>query len=58
MNIDPQEQTRAYDDWRVEELREPEIPERRSEVRQVPGAVAAADVTKREDARCTDLDRC
>ena len=49
MNIDPREQARAYDDWRVEDVPEPEMPEERSEVRQVPEAVAAADVTKRKD---------
>ena len=49
MNIDPREQARGYDDWRVEDVPEPEMPEDRSEVRQVPEAVAAADVTKRKD---------
>lgn len=49
MNIDPREQAHAYDDWRVEDVPEPEMPEDRSEVRQVPEAVAAADVTKRKD---------
>lgn len=49
MNIDPREQAHAYDDWHVEDVPEPEMPEDRSEVRQVPEAVAAADVTKRKD---------
>src|SRR5699024_8190165 len=49
MNIDPREQAHGYDDWRVEDVPEPEMPEDRSEVRQVPEAVAAADVTKRKD---------
>ena len=49
MNIDPREQARGYDDWRVEDVPEPGMPEDRSEVRQVPEAVAAADVTKRKD---------
>ena len=49
MNIDPREQARGYDDWRVEDVPEPEMPEDRSGVRQVPEAVAAADVTKRKD---------
>lgn len=49
MNIDPQEQARTYDENRVEDAPEPEMPEDRSEVRQVPEAVAAADVTKRKD---------
>lgn len=49
MNIDPQDQARGYDDWRVEDVPEPEMPEDRSEVRQVPEAIAAADVTKRKD---------
>ena len=42
MNIDPREQARGYDDWRVEDVPEPGMPEDRSEVRQVPEAVAAA----------------
>ena len=46
MNIDPREQARAYEDARVEDVPEPDMPEDRSEVRQVPEAVAAADVTK------------
>lgn len=49
MNIDPQEQAQGSDDWRVEDVPEPEMPEDRSEIRQVPEAVAAADVTKRKD---------
>ena len=49
MNIDPREQARAYEDARVEDVPEPDMPEDRSEVRQVPEAVAAADVTKRKD---------
>src|SRR5690625_3395771 len=48
MNIDPREQARAYEDARVEDVPEPDMPEDRSEVRQVPEAVAAADVTKRK----------
>ena len=50
MTIDPREQVRAYEDARVEDAPEPDVPEDRSEVRQVPEAVAAADVTKRKDA--------
>ena len=49
MNIDPREQAQGHDDWRVEDVPEPEMPEDRSEVRQVPEAVAAAVVTKRKD---------
>lgn len=49
MSIDPREQARAYEDARIEDVPEPDIPEDRSEVRQVPEAVAAADVTKRKD---------
>ncbi|MCT2225219.1 hypothetical protein [Microbacterium paraoxydans] len=50
MTIDPREQVRAYEDARLEDAPEPDVPEDRSEVRQVPEAVAAADVTKRKDA--------
>jgi len=49
MNIDPRGQARAYEDARVEDVPEPDMPEDRSEVRQVPEAVAAADVTKHKD---------
>ncbi|MDH5134322.1 MULTISPECIES: hypothetical protein [unclassified Microbacterium] len=49
MTIDPREQARAYEDTRVEDVPEPDVPEDRSEVRQVPEAIAAADVTKRKD---------
>ena len=49
MNIDPREQARAYENARVEDVPEPDMPEDHSEVRQVPEAVAAADVTKRKD---------
>ncbi|WP_061942636.1 hypothetical protein [Brevibacterium ravenspurgense] len=49
MNTAPQEQARTYDEMRVEAGPEPEMPEDRNEVRQVPEAVAAADVTKRKD---------
>ncbi|MFT4213263.1 MAG: hypothetical protein QM622_00585 [Microbacterium sp.] len=49
MNTDPREQARVHDDWRVEDVPEPDMPEDRSEVRQVPEAVAAADVAKRKD---------
>lgn len=49
MSIDPREQARAYEDARIEDVPEPDIPEDRSEVRQVPEAVAAADVAKRKD---------
>ncbi|PKY69901.1 hypothetical protein CYJ40_07455 [Brevibacterium ravenspurgense] len=49
MNTDPQEQARTYDDWRVEDVPEPEMPEDRSEVRQVLEAVAAADLSRRKD---------
>lgn len=49
MNIDPQEQARAYEEVRVEEVPKPDMPEDRREARQVPEAVAAADVTKRKD---------
>ena len=49
MTIDPREQARTYEDTRVEGAPEPDISEDRSEVRQVPEAVAAADVTKRKD---------
>ena len=49
MNIDPREQAHGYEDWRVEDVPEPEMPEDRSEVRQVPEAVAAADVTQRKN---------
>mgnify|MGYP006867433761 CR=1 FL=1 len=41
MNIDPREQAHGYEDWRVEDVPEPEMPEDRSEVRQVPEADAA-----------------
>lgn len=57
MNIDPREQAHAYDDWHVEDVPEPEMPEDRSEVRQVPEAVAAgahiriAHVDRREWSR-------
>ncbi|MEL5990263.1 hypothetical protein ACOKGD_06735 [Microbacterium phosphatis] len=47
MNIDPYEQARAHEDARVEQVPEQDRPEDRSEVRQVPEAVAAADVSKR-----------
>lgn len=50
MNIDPREQTRAYDEEaRIERVPAPDGPEERSEVRLVPDAVAAADVTKRKN---------
>lgn len=49
MNTDPQEQARGNDDWRVEDVPEPEMQGDRSEVRQVPEAVAAADMTRRKD---------
>lgn len=49
MNTDPQEQARTYDEMRVEAVPEPEMPGDRSEVRQVPDEVAAADVTRRKD---------
>ncbi|SNS98475.1 hypothetical protein SAMN06309944_1649 [Micrococcales bacterium KH10] len=49
MNTDPQEQARGNDDWRVEDVPEPEMQGVRSEVRQVPEAVAAAKVSKRKD---------
>ncbi|MFT3859994.1 hypothetical protein [Micropruina sp.] len=49
MNTDRDEQTQGYDDWRVEQVPEPDMPEDRSEVRQVPEAVAAADVTQRKN---------
>ena len=49
MNIDPREQARAYEEVRVEDAPKPDMPENRREVRQVPEAVAAADVTKRKD---------
>lgn len=50
MNIDPREPARVHDDWRVEDVPEPDMPEDRSEVQQVPEAVAAADVAKRQNA--------
>lgn len=50
MNVDPREQARAYEDARVEDTPDPDMPENRSEVRQVPELVAAADVTKRKDS--------
>ena len=50
MNIDPREQARAYEEVRVEDAPKPDMPENRREVRQVPEAVAAADVTKRKEA--------
>ena len=49
MNLDPREQARAYEEVRVEDAPKPDMPENRREVRQVPEAVAAADVTKRKD---------
>ncbi|HLR95096.1 MAG TPA: hypothetical protein VK053_11260 [Jiangellaceae bacterium] len=49
MNTDPQGQARGNDDWRVEDVPEPEMQGVRSEVRQVPEAVAAADMTRRKD---------
>ncbi len=49
MNTDPREQARAYEDAHIEEAPEPDAAEDRGEVRQVPEAVAAADVTKRRD---------
>lgn len=49
MNTDPQEQARGNDNWRVEDVPEPEMQGVRSEVRQVPEAVAAADMTRRKD---------
>ena len=48
MNIGPREPARVHEDWRVEDVPEPDMPEDRSEVRQVPEAVAAADVAKRK----------
>ena len=54
MNIDPREQAHAYDDWHVEDVPEPEMPEDRSEVRQVPEAVAAADVVVLVDVLVLD----
>lgn len=44
MNIDPREQAHAYDDWHVEDVPEPEMPEDRSEVRQVPEEIGRAHV--------------
>lgn len=49
MNVDPREQARAYEDARVEDAPEPDMPENHSELRQVPEAVAAADITKRKN---------
>lgn len=49
MNTHPQEQGRTYDEMRVEDVPEPAMQGDRSEVRQVPEAVAAADVTRRKD---------
>lgn len=49
MNTDPREQARASDEARIEHAAEQAKADERSEVRQVPEAVAAADVIRRKD---------
>ena len=50
MNTDPREQAREHEDARDAHIPEQDAPEEANQVREVPEAVAAADITKRKDS--------